>query len=96
MSADVTVHVWKGLSARHVREVAGVPVLMPVPAWSLAAGRWGIQDIVMVAESLIRHRFATRKGLIEFVKTENVPYRSKCLDALALVQSGAIPPRRPK
>ena len=93
VSADVTVHVWKGLSARHVREVAGVPVLMPVPAWSLAAGRWGIQDIVMVAESLIRHRFAARKGLIEFVKTENVPYRSKCLDALALVQSGSDSPK---
>lgn len=47
----------------------------------------------MVAESLIRHRFATRKGLIEFVKTENVPYRSKCLDALALVQSGSDSPK---
>lgn len=47
----------------------------------------------MVAESLIRHRFATRKGLIEFVKTENVPYQSKCLDALALVQSGSDSPK---
>ena len=93
LSADVTVHVWKGLSARHVREVAGVPVLAPVPSWALAAGQWDIQDGVMVAESLIRHRFATREGLIEFVKTENVPYRSKCLDALELVQSGSDSPK---
>ena len=92
-SADVTVHVWKGLSARHVREVAGVPVLMPVPSWALAAGRWGIQDVVMVAESLIRHRLATREELIRFVETENVPYRSKCLDALELVQSGSDSPK---
>ena len=66
---------------------------MPVPAWTLAAGRWGIQDVVMVAESLIRHRFATREELIDFVKTENVPYRGKCLDALELVQSGSDSPK---
>ena len=47
----------------------------------------------MVAESLIRHRFATREGLIRFVETENVPYRSKCLDALELVQSGSDSPK---
>lgn len=96
VSADVTVHVWKGLSARHVREVAGVPVLMPVPAWSLAAGRWGIQDIVMVAESLIRHRFAARKGLIEFVKLRTSHTGASVWMRWRSCSQAAIPPRRPK
>ncbi|HAK71717.1 MAG TPA: hypothetical protein DCO66_03475, partial [Bifidobacterium sp.] len=52
-----------------------------------------IWELAEVAESLIRHDYATRESLLRFVDLENIPYRGKCLDALELVQPGSDSPK---
>ena len=89
----VAEHVWKGLRDEHIHEIAGIPVLMPIPAWSLMGGSLEIWELAEVAESLIRHDYATRESLLRFVDLENIPYRGKCLDALELVQPGSDSPK---
>ena len=93
---NVKQHVWQGLRPEHVRIIQGVPVLLPVPTWALMVKGQSIGESVSVAESLIRHHYATRESLIDFVQTTDVPCRQKCLDVLELVQSGSDSPRKRK
>ena len=75
----VAEHVWKGLRDEHIHEIAGIPVLMPIPAWSLMGGSLEIWELAEVAESLIRHDYATRESLLRFVDLENIPWQvSRC------------------
>lgn len=90
---NVKQHVWQGLRPEHVRIIQGVPVLLPVPTWALMVKGQSIGESVSVAESLIRHHYATRESLIDFVQTTDVPCRQKCLDVLELVQSGSDSPK---
>lgn len=90
---NVKQHVWQGLRPEHVRIIQGVPVLLPVPTWALMVKGQSIGESVSVAESLIRHHYATRESLIDFVQTTDVPCRQKCLDVSELVQSGSDSPK---
>ena len=90
---NIRMHVWKGLKSKHVLVIDGVQVLAPAPTWALMAGPLDIGELVMIAESMIRHRRLTLNELQEFVDTAQIPYRSKCLDALALVREGSDSPK---
>nr|WP_311371678.1 hypothetical protein [Bifidobacterium dentium] len=89
----VRMHVWKGLNGKHVLMIDGVRVLAPAPTWALMAGPLDVGELTILAESMIRHRRLTLNELRKFVSTAQIPYRSKCMDALSLVRQGSDSPK---
>lgn len=88
------IHMWNRLSDRHIRTTQdGLHVLGPEATWALMAQSLHIDELVEVAESLIRHRHTTKQRLHEFVETESFLGKKRCRLALVLAVPGSDSPK---